>query len=168
MDTKQCQMCKITKPVAEFYKSKQSKTGYCSYCRDCKLEANKRSDSKRLTENREKFLDQRKNWHLKRVFGITLDEYRGMLKKQNEVCAICLKKDTGKMLAVDHCHKTKVIRGLLCQKCNRAIGQLDDDIQRLNRAIGYLTGTRYIKTPQSSMTRGSVYHRGEEGTRWKF
>lgn len=136
---KQCQMCKVTKPVSEFHKSKQTKDGYFSYCAPCKVEANRRSDRKRLSENREKFLDQRKNWHLKKTFGITLEQYREMLSDQNGTCAICLREDSSdRMLAVDHCHKTGKVRGLLCQMCNRAIGQLDDDISRLRRAIDYL------------------------------
>lgn len=139
MDKKQCQMCKITQPISNFYKSKQAKCGYYSYCRTCKLEANKRSDAKRMTQNREKFLNQRKDWHLKQVFGITLEDYNKLLSEQGGVCKICLGKDSDRMLAVDHCHTTGKIRGLLCQKCNRAIGQLDDSIERLKRAIIYLS-----------------------------
>ena len=139
MDTKQCQMCKIIKPVYDFHKNKKLKSGYSSYCRKCKYESNKRSDKKGLSENREKFLDQRKNWHLKTMYNITLNDYKKILKSQNNVCAICMKKDKYKMLAVDHCHKTNKVRGLLCQKCNRAIGQLDENINSLKNAIKYLS-----------------------------
>jgi len=87
-----------------------------------------------------------KDSDLKRYHGITLDEYDNMMKNQGFVCAICGKKErvvngiTGKVfnLAVDHCHKTNVVRGLLCVNCNKAIGHLNDSIPLLNSAINYL------------------------------
>ena len=136
--TKQCQMCNKTKPVSEFYKSQQTKDGYYSYCRPCKVECNRKSNDKMLSFNRKKHLRQRKNNHLKTAYGITIDQYDAMSKDQNNVCAICLLPEVGRKLAVDHCHKTQKIRGLLCSKCNRAIGQLNDDIPRIKRAVEYL------------------------------
>lgn len=132
-------MCNKTKPKNEFYPSKQTRDGLFSYCKPCKIEANKRSDNKRLSENRVRFLNQRKNWHLKNVFGITLEEYNTLSDKQNGVCAICLDKDKDRMLAVDHCHNSNRIRGLLCGRCNRAIGQLKDNTESMKRAIAYLS-----------------------------
>ena len=83
---------------------------------------------------------------LKHEYGITLEEYNVILKKQNNVCAICqseeilIDKRTGKAkrLAVDHCHKTDAIRGLLCWSCNTAIGKLRDDPQIIERAAKYV------------------------------
>lgn len=138
IEKKQCQMCKVTKLVAEFHKSKTTKSGYSSYCKTCKYEANKTSNRKRMSEDRIKFLEQRKNWHLKITYGIGLDEYKTMLEKQNGACAICLREEKGRMLAVDHSHATNEIRGLLCGKCNRAIGQFDDNVESLKRAALYI------------------------------
>jgi hypothetical protein len=137
---KQCQMCNLTKPVEQFHKSKQTKDGRFSYCAPCKVEANRRSNKKLLTENREKFLDQRKNWHLKKTYGITLDEYKTIVMEQGGVCAVCLKneKQHYRQLAVDHDHTTGKVRGLLCHDCNRALGFLKDDVNYLKRAIEYL------------------------------
>ncbi len=134
-------MCKSTKPIEQFHRSKQTKDGHYSYCAPCKVEANRKSDKKRLSENREKFLDQRKNWHLKRAYGITLEDYKARLSSQNGVCLICLKdeKQTFRQLAVDHDHITGMVRGLLCHDCNRAIGFLKDDVEYLKRAIRYLS-----------------------------
>ncbi len=75
---------------------------------------------------------------LKRMFGISLADYEEMLAKQNGVCAICENKDAYFKLAVDHCHVTGVIRGLLCSQCNRGLGCLGDSPERLRRAIAYL------------------------------
>lgn len=72
-------------------------------------------------------------------YGISHDEYDALLKEQNGLCAICGRPDRlGKSLAVDHDHKTKLIRGLLCQNCNQAIGLLDDSIDLLLAAVQYL------------------------------
>lgn len=73
---------------------------------------------------------------LKHKYGITLEYYNEMLLKQNGGCAICRKKET--ILCVDHCHKTKKARGLLCHLCNRAIGMMKEDIKILESAITYL------------------------------
>lgn len=77
--------------------------------------------------------------HYKRMYGISLEDYNKMLKNQNEVCAICSKVCiTGRALAVDHCHKTGKIRGLLCAHCNTALGRFNDDPVMLEKAIKYL------------------------------
>jgi hypothetical protein len=62
-----------------------------------------------------------------------------MLLEQDGVCAICGGDCmTGKSLAVDHDHDTGKIRGLLCQRCNQAIGLLDHDVDKMLSAITYL------------------------------
>lgn len=71
-------------------------------------------------------------------FGITLEEYDVLLNIQNGVCAICGNKCNRGRLAVDHCHKTGRIRGLLCRKCNAILGLMNDDLNWLNNAHKYL------------------------------
>ncbi len=80
---------------------------------------------------------------LKYVYGITANEYKTLLIKQNGVCFICEEEEKGKRgnLHVDHCHDTGKIRGLLCSDCNRAIGFLRHSPRLLQRAIEYLTQT---------------------------
>lgn len=83
---------------------------------------------------------------LKKQYGITLEDYNRILEKQNHVCAICgnperaIKKSTGKLidLAVDHCHSTGKVRGLLCTGCNTGLGNFKDDTIILNKALLYL------------------------------
>jgi hypothetical protein len=68
-----------------------------------------------------------------------------MLVAQGGGCAICGSTDTkgpGQFFAVDHCHETGAVRGLLCLCCNTALGQLGDDVDLLRRAIDYLNRTR--------------------------
>lgn len=93
---------------------------------------------------RQRQRDTFRNQELKKKFGITLAQYRLMLAEQNGVCAICSQPETAvragkiKFLAIDHCHSTGKVRGLLCQSCNQAIGHLNDDTARLRAAIEYI------------------------------
>jgi hypothetical protein len=80
---------------------------------------------------------------LRRKYGLTEDEYHVILKKQGGVCAICgaestIYIDRETRLAVDHCHKTGKVRGLLCSRCNLAISFFNDSPTVLARARRYL------------------------------
>jgi len=78
---------------------------------------------------------------LKRKYGINADAYMKMYEKQNGTCAICgtdRESKRGYMLAVDHCHKTGKVRGLLCHMCNTGIGLLQDNVGFLYKAADYL------------------------------
>lgn len=76
--------------------------------------------------------------HILRTFGLTIEDYEAILDAQDGACAICL-QPPGKMnLSVDHCHKTGMVRGLLCQLCNLALGQFGDNLQKLRSACYYL------------------------------
>jgi hypothetical protein len=87
-----------------------------------------------------------KQYHYKKLYGITPQEFIELLKKQNGVCAICFKSCTAKKsLGVDHNHQTGKIRGLLCHNCNIGIGNLKDDIFLLQRAIEYIKKAEEIK-----------------------
>ena len=105
----------------------------CSYKR--KIQNNR----KWREENKGKFeIVVRKNW-LESNYNITPEEYDTILKRQNNVCAICHNIDSGgRKLAVDHNHETGEIRGLLCSRCNRGIGFFMDDVHLLEDAIRYL------------------------------
>jgi len=82
--------------------------------------------------------------NLKHRYGITEEQYDQMLIQQKHSCKICGHKPDkyqtrpDKPLYVDHCHQTKVIRGLLCHKCNVALGHMNDDPEQLERAANYL------------------------------
>ena len=73
-------------------------------------------------------------------FGITVEEYKERLLNQNNVCAICGRRNkNGVRLSIDHDHKTSKIRGLLCGKCNVGIGLFNHDRDILHKAILYLS-----------------------------
>lgn len=83
------------------------------------------------------FLNNKKSL-LRVKYGITLEEYKEIFDKQKGVCALCLREEKGKMLAVDHCHITGKVRGLLCGNCNRALGLFQDNPDILERAKEYV------------------------------
>ena len=73
--------------------------------------------------------------------GLTLEEFNEKLKSQNNKCAICGNdetRDKHNVFAVDHCHKTGKVRGLLCHNCNYVLGGVKDNIMLLEQAIQYL------------------------------
>ena len=85
-----------------------------------------------------------RSYEYKRKYGITIDDYDQMFEDQNGDCCICevnraaLHKD----LAVDHCHITGKIRGLLCTPCNTALGLFKDNEFIINKALEYLKKAR--------------------------
>ena len=119
-------------PVADFYKSKTTKDGLSPYCSSCTRERNR----KYLNANK----DKARGYQVKKLYGLTLKEYEALVEKQDNKCAVCgvAGEDSAKgMLHVDHCHDSGEVRGLLCSKCNTALGLLDDDIDRMNALINY-------------------------------
>jgi hypothetical protein len=104
----------------------------------------KRNRKKILGEYRRRYSEDPYVYRLKEVrrkYGITEEEYEALKKKQKNRCAICGKRPVGryKELAVDHDHKTRRVRGLLCTAtCNRIIGMMKEDPKLLLKAIRYL------------------------------
>ena len=137
-----CKTCNEEKEITEFPKRTGYKDGIRPHCKECRRKYQLNS----YYENRHKHpYDYVKNRDdkLKRIYGISYQEYLIMLEAQGGCCAICGTNDTGKRkaFAVDHCHETGNVRGLLCSNCNTGIGNLRDDIGLLERAIEYLRNT---------------------------
>jgi hypothetical protein len=82
----------------------------------------------------------RRRWSLQRHFNLTLEDYDAILQHQGGCCFICGNppKEDGRRLAVDHDHKTGLVRGLLCWGCNAALGKFRDDPERIMRAAQYV------------------------------
>jgi hypothetical protein len=78
--------------------------------------------------------------------NLTVEQYMDMSNRQNHVCMICKKPDPDKRLSIDHNHSCcpgitscgKCIRGLLCSKCNKTLGMVNDDVSILQDMIDYL------------------------------
>ena len=119
VECKWCSKCKQYLPLDEFSHSKASQDGLNFYCKQCDRE-----------------------WHRQHNYGISIEEYNALLKSQNGVCATCYQSEKieGKSLAVDHIHGSDpiIIRGLLCNRCNRILGYADDSVAVLSSIIEYL------------------------------
>lgn len=149
-ELKRCSMCGETKSLREFSLSrKATETQNAVYRSECKPCCSARA-SKWFRDNHSRAIDSQRRRKIVQAYGITWEQYEALLQSQGGVCAICRNGEpiahgrTGKQfrLSVDHCHSTGRVRGLLCQKCNRALGLLGDDPVMLQRAIGYLTQSR--------------------------
>ncbi len=93
--------------------------------------------------------NKEKNWASQTLqkYGISADQYYELERKQNFVCAICKNDEKApnnskQKWAIDHCHKTGVVRGLLCYHCNTGLGKFKDDEQLLIEAANYLKLSR--------------------------
>lgn len=85
---------------------------------------------------KEKAALTKRRYHLKRTYGISLEEYERLAI---DGCHICGAREAGKKsLHVDHCHSTGQVRGILCDACNKGIGSFRDDTELLEKAISYL------------------------------
>lgn len=150
MSGKTCSTCGQWKPYSEFYRGAGYRDGYKGQCKPCfsaaGAEWKRRNPEKvkeydRRTVERAKARDplyhRRKN--LRKCFGLTPEQVDEMLAAQGSVCAICgTDAPAGKGWHVDHCHATGRVRGILCHHCNLALGNMQDDPERLLRAAYYL------------------------------
>ena len=134
---KECSQCKQWKCVSCFGIRNNRSSGLASSCKAC-------------IKLKPKVVNEllRRNSELNRNYGISTKDFNELLLNQNSLCAICgiaqeeLKTKKKKFLCVDHCHKTDNIRGLLCDKCNRGIGLLGDNLENLISAVEYLKETQ--------------------------
>ena len=136
---KECEQCGATKTLDQF-KLVSPKRVPRRFCIECYTQ------NRRKSKSGEKPYDERA-CHLDRTYSITPEDYDRMLQEQGNKCAICLGDDPKSPRRVnhwyiDHCHKTGKVRGLLCNACNRAIGNFNDDVSNLHRAIEYLAKVR--------------------------
>ena len=132
---KTCNKCNTEKELTEFSVDKSMKSGRHSYCKSCFTE---------YKRNLRKQPNYIQNENLKKRYGITYEQYVDRLEEQNGVCKLCMQPNRGATnLAVDHCHTTGTVRGLLCNHCNKALGHFKDDQQLLSNAIEYLKSSPF-------------------------
>jgi hypothetical protein len=130
--TRVCYSCKLPKPIGDFSRNRKSRGGYKGECKKC---LNKRRQQRRANNTNE----VRKK--LAKRYNLSHEEYMQLHQLQGGKCRICGKPEVnlGRLLSVDHNHKTGKVRGLLCFKCNTAIGLLLDSKSLLEKALRYLS-----------------------------
>ena len=158
-----CSKCKLEKSKTDFYKKERGKDGLLSWCKECdgkkralyysrnrerlnKIQSDKyRNDETRRLKvkqyNRKRFLSglTKKGNHIARLkmsYGITPEQVEELLKQQNNLCAIC--NNPLEKYHIDHDHRTKKVRGILCNRCNLGLGLFKDNENNLAAAINYL------------------------------
>lgn len=147
---KLCRKCQTKKPLEDFGISNKSTDGRRYSCRECenrqirenyvKDPSSRRSSSANYYYKKESREGRRERMLMKN-YNLTLEDYDSLLEAQDYKCAIC-RYEAGKrgrpLLAVDHCHDTGKVRGLLCDPCNRAIGMLLHDPVVIQNALNYI------------------------------
>ena len=132
-----CNKCNSDLPLEKFSKQASSKNGYRKICKDChntyvrEVWYVKNADKQKKAVREYKKRNPAKE--LARVYKATEEEIQALLDKGE--CEICQSKER---LCIDHCHKSGMVRGILCHDCNVGIGFLKDDTARLRKAIVYL------------------------------
>ena len=142
---KWCPTCKVEKPLSAYtiVKSGKRKGHPAGACKDCRTELHK------TRKRNDPSIYERIEWpcKLKRLYGLTVEQYDNILSEQKGRCAICGSESSQSRsyklvgrakFSVDHCHTTGKVRGLLCTKCNRALGLMNDSIESVLRMAEYL------------------------------
>jgi hypothetical protein len=136
---KRCNRCKRELDLSCFGKNRSNKDGLMYQCREC--------NNKRVQEWQGKNPTRERPWYANRRYerlGLTKEQFFATLDSQGGVCAICKHSDSP--LVIDHDHACcpgknacgECFRGILCTRCNLALGIMEDSVDRLESAIKYL------------------------------
>ena len=110
----------------------------------------RKKNVEKLSANNKKWREENKEQdalvmlkaRLKRKYNLSIDEYKTLIESQNNSCKVCgthAKNNLKGKLYIDHCHTTGKVRGLLCMKCNSALGLLNDDKALIQNLLDYLS-----------------------------
>ena len=134
---RKCNKCGQVKPITEFYKTgrKTDKTPNQRHyiCKEC--------TKARLKTAEHQSPERKRELALRRMYGITTDEYNQMLELQSGRCAVCKTDKAGgkhNVFCVDHDHVTGKVRELLCKDCNIVLGIINDSPEHLGRLMAYI------------------------------
>jgi hypothetical protein len=143
---KRCARCRAVKPVSCFHFHRRAKDLRHCYCKICNCQLmrlynathkSQLSAYNKLRLVRDPLVHRRIQLRLK--YGLSISQFEELVKQQRGRCAICLRPERrNRPLSVDHCHKSKRIRGLLCSNCNTAIGLFHDSVKLITLARDYL------------------------------
>ena len=145
---KACPKCAGLKPVEAFPLERKGLPQRRATCRACVKDKNRiyyEANKERVLAKNAEYIrsadpleleTMRRRWKMQSKYGLTLDDYDSMFDAQGGVCAVCKQPEHKRRLAVDHCHATGKVRGLLCFSCNSTLGKLE---ARMDQFIAYLS-----------------------------
>jgi hypothetical protein len=144
--TKYCPSCGTVKDSSAFWANARRADGLQSVCKRChytkyntKKDRDKAKQAGRKYQKSEHGRNKAYEYAIKRKYGLSADKYAAMLNAQDHACAVCGRHgETYRKLCVDHDHETGVVRGLLCDRCNKALGLVKDEVILLTKLAEYL------------------------------
>ena len=143
---RKCRKCSTERPLEDYYLTPSGNPRWV--CKICMIRY-----QKEVVPHQETFKNNRHGYVLKSRFNITKEDYDLLLEKQGGGCGICESKipqQNRRYFSVDHDHSCcstagkscgKCVRGLLCARCNWALGGLGDSIEMVEKALNYLKNT---------------------------
>lgn len=150
--SKACRKCGVVKLRAEFtVRRSGSRAGHlAAYCKECSAAAARGIYRTRAERDPNWYRNHEWPRKLRRLYGITADDYHRMLAEQGRACALCwsttpltgarqYRRTEREVFDVDHDHRTGKVRGLLCTRCNRLVGLANDDPDTARRLVEYLS-----------------------------
>lgn len=161
MEMRVCRKCGKEKPLDQFVPDKKAKLGRMHRCKTChnaiNLERYHRPDVHEREQKRR--AEWQRKYYRGRRYGISTAEYDALAVAQDGKCALCGNPDTGRSERyttwnVDHDHQSGKVRGLLCHKCNIAVGYYEHLIQTIgeDRLMRYLHPERFEEDGGGPMT----------------
>ena len=142
--TRVCRVCKKRKKINDFYKTgrKTDKDPNQRHteCKDC--------TKARVAASHKANPDAARDRHLRRLYGITLDDWNQMLADQGNCCFICKTTEPGgkhNQWSTDHCHDSNIVRALLCHHCNTTLGQYHENPLVFQSFINYIEHFSWTK-----------------------
>ncbi len=133
INEKRCSKCRLIKPIYAFGKKNYNKDGLNHYCLNCERERGK------LKYAKPEIKEQKKYYQIKRLYGLTKEDYLNKLDAQNNQCVICntiLLND--KNTHIDHNHTTGKIRDILCSNCNHILGIIENNSHYIQNLLRYI------------------------------
>jgi len=102
--------------------------------------------------------EKRRNSARKWRYGITKEMFEAMVNERHGKCDICHKVPSGKRktLQIDHDHKTNLIRGLLCNSCNMALGKFGDTPDMITSLVAYFNNPPVLDTKKEKDIRNDL------------
>jgi hypothetical protein len=121
--SRQCTTCDEWLPLSAFYadRVRRGSVDRRPACKECMC----RETRHKWATEPESMKRTRRRHLLKVKYGITLEQYEEMLEAQGGVCKICKQPPGERLLAVDHCHNSLQVRGLLCGRCNTSLERIE-------------------------------------------